>query len=92
MSYTKGPWKVEHHRGNIEIWNQNRKVAVINEAHEIQDGPQDLANADLIAASADMIELLEGFVAKAKRGEFISDKTAFVMSAVRVIKKARGEK
>jgi hypothetical protein len=51
MSHTKGPWSFEQHNGNYEVWNNNTKIAIINQAHEVDAatrGPKDLANADAV--------------------------------------------
>ena len=62
--HTPGPWGFENH-GSIEIWNQNTKIAIINGAHEFESeqyGPENLANARIIAAAPEMLEALECFL------------------------------
>lgn len=61
MKHTKGPWKIETHAGNVEVWHQDTHVTTINKnakaSYEIT--AMDVANAHLIAAAPEMLEALE---------------------------------
>lgn len=93
MRHTKGPWKAESHRGSYEIWNQNTKIAVINEAHEQeQEIGMDLANANLIAAAPEMLEALEIALIRLQQLDTPRNSNALTLgTVVGAIKKARGE-
>lgn len=57
--HTPGPWKVETHAKNLEVWNQNTHIATMNMHYKYEDQPAiDKANAHLIAAAPELLESL----------------------------------
>lgn len=70
MKHTKGPWKVQqekikgHIRPLLEVWNQNTFVASLD--HKLfmnaEENGEAQANAHLIAAAPEMLEMLERIV------------------------------
>jgi hypothetical protein len=90
---TKGPFKVEHHDGRIEIWNQDTKIAIINEAHEDPDmGPENLANAALLAASLDLFRALQAMIPvyQALLNDSGAKADSVLLNARKAIAKAKG--
>lgn len=79
--FTPGPWETDG--TDIRTFKTGKTIACIE--------PGQRNNADLIAAAPDLLEFLQGFVAKARRGEPIHFTDAFVVCAMKAIAKATGE-
>lgn len=64
-THTPGPWMVEEYSGgSVEVWpsmESNRLTRIATLERQIHD--EHFANAKLIAAAPDMLELLRRFVA-----------------------------
>lgn len=87
--YSPGPWKVEKHVKDLEIWNQNTHIATINHHYKYDDQPaMDKANAALIATAPDMLAWLETVVELDENNEPISDYG--IKKLKELIKRARG--
>lgn len=60
-THTKGPWKVEQHEGQIEIWSGNHFIATTS--HDLFFSAKkhgfEQPNANLIAAAPELLEELE---------------------------------
>ncbi len=87
MTHTKGPWKVEKHKKDIEIWSNGAFIARLNDAlfSTAEKAGETQNNARLISAAPEMFELLTTI-----RDEF-KDQGLSTADIDKVLKKARGE-
>lgn len=97
-NHTPGPWRFEEHDGNYEIWNHNTKVAVVNQAHEIDDEKrslENLENAHLLAAAPDLLNALIAMrdtFDKVRLGGLTKGESRAIRLMGEAINKARGGK
>lgn len=93
MKHTKGPWKAEQHKSKLEIWSNSVKIAIVNQDHVLEETADDNANAQLIAAAPELLEVLESIYSCVvfNDGPEINLRKVEIDTISKAIKKARGE-
>lgn len=61
MKHTPGPWKVEIHDGNMEVWNSNTFICSTSSQlfRTAISKSENRPNANLIAAAPDLLQALK---------------------------------